>query len=250
MVETKKTRRRSRPGFIWNILTCGVLLVTLCIGSTLGLIYFFPNLSINPFPPATDIPTVEIPPSPTQTSTPRYQLPPTWTPTATEQPTATNTPAPSPTPLISPTPLPTDTSTPTPGPTATKPAFVFSVQQGSPQAIPNIYHQDLGCNWIGVAGQVLTLNGAPVTGLIVQVSGVADGKTFSPQLSLTGVMREYGPSGFEIQIGDKPFDSTNSLFIQLFEPATNLPVSDKISFSTFNDCQKNLILINFVKKTN
>ncbi len=250
MVEPKQPRKQGRPGFFWNILTCAVLLMTLCIGTMFALVFLNPQLFINPFPPPTAVPTQVTPPTPTPTITPRFQLPPTWTPTPTLEPTITFTPEPRATPLISLTPTPAPTYTATPGPTATKGAFVFSLQQGSPQAIPNIYHQDLGCSWTGVAGQVLTLNGAPVTGLIVQLSGTLGGSVFNTQLSLTGVVREYGPSGFEIQIADKPVDSTNTLYLQLLEPATNLPVSDKIYFSTFNDCQKNLILINFVKKTN
>ena len=250
VVKPKKTRRKNSSGFLWNFLTCGVLLMTMCVGVIFALVFLNPQLSINPFPPPTALPTIEIPPTPTQTNTPRYELPPTWTPTATLEPTLTFTPEPSPTPLISLTPTPGPTDTATPGPSSTPGAFVFGVQQGSPQAIPNIYHQDLGCGWTGVAGQVLTLNGAPVTGLIVQLSGSLNGVPYETQLSLTGVVREYGASGFEIQIADKPVDSVNTLYIQLLEPATNLPVSDKIFFSTFNDCEKNLILINFVKKIN
>jgi hypothetical protein len=101
---------------------------------------------------------------------------------------------------------------------------------------------------MGVAGQVTTLNGSPVTGLIVQLSGTLEGQIYETRLSLTGVVREYGPSGYEIQISDRLIESKGTLYIQLLEPATNLPVSDKVYFDTYNDCQKNLILINFVKR--
>lgn len=248
-VETPRfrSRRRSSP-FIWNVLTALLLLICACVGLFYMMIFLNPYSALNPLPPNTLFPIPDFS-TPTVTKTFLVQLPATWTPTASPEPTRTLTPVPTVTPISSNTPLPLPpTATPTTGPTETPGAFAFTVQQGSPQAIPNIYHQDAGCNWMGVAGQVTTLNGSPVTGLIVQLSGTLEGQIYETRLSLTGVVREYGPSGYEIQISDRLIESKSTLFIQLLEPATNLPVSDKVYFDTYNDCQKNLILINFVKR--
>lgn len=248
-VETPRPRRRRRSSpFIWNVLTGILLLICLCAGLFYLMIFVNPYSSLNPFPPNTLFPIPDFS-TPTPTRTFRVQLPATWTSTPTLEPSVTLTPVPSVTPRSSNTPLPQPpTATPTTGPSETPGAFAFTVQQGSPQAIPNIYHQEAGCNWMGVAGQVTTLNGSPVTGLIVQLSGTLEGQIYETRLSLTGVVREYGPSGYEIQISDRLIESRSTLYIQLLEPATNLPVSDKIYFDTYNDCQKNLILINFIKR--
>ena len=142
VVTPKQTRRsaksRRNSGFLWNFLTCGVLLMTLCVGLVFALVYLNPQLSINPFPPPTAIPTIELSPTPTPTNTPRFSLPPTWTPTATLEPTLTSTPESSPTPLVSMTPSPGPTDTATPGPTNTPGVFVFGVQQGSPVVVQTL----------------------------------------------------------------------------------------------------------------
>lgn len=248
-VDTPRFRRRRRSSpFIWNVLTGIVLLMCMCVGLVYLMIFMNPYSSFNIFPPNTQFPIPDFS-TPTITKTYLIQLPDTWTPTSSPEPTSTRTPVPSVTPISTNTPPPQPTTqVPTAGPSETPGAFAFAVQQGSPQAIPNIYHQDAGCNWSGVAGQVTTLNGSPVTGLIVQLGGNLEGNIFDTRLSLTGVVREYGPSGYEIQIADKLVESNNTLYIQLLEPATNLPVSDKIYFTTYNDCEKNLILINFIKR--
>jgi hypothetical protein len=131
--------------------------------------------------------------------------------------------------------------TPTAGPT---PVFSFVLQAGSPQAIPNIYYPDAGCNWMGVAGQATALNGGPAAGLIVQLGGTLEGKLFETRISLTGVSPQIGPGGYEIQLADKAIASNNSMWIQLVDVG-NMPFSDKIFFDTFADCEKNLIIINF-----
>jgi hypothetical protein len=54
----------------------------------------------------------------------------------------------------------------------------------------------------------------------------------------------YGPGGYEFELGEGPVASTQTLWVQLLDQAM-LPLSDKIYFDTFSECDKNLILINF-----
>jgi hypothetical protein len=123
--------------------------------------------------------------------------------------------------------------------------YPYEVQKGSPLAVQNIYHPELECFWMGVGGQVLDMSGAPVVGLIVQLGGALPGVQLSlPMLSLTGVALNYGPSGYEFQLAGEPVASKKTLWLQLLDQA-GLPVSDKVSFDTFKDCNRNLILINF-----
>ncbi len=233
--ESQQNPRRNLSSLIWNILTILALIGVLCVGSGFLIIFINPQIGLNPFPPFTEIPTLALP---TITPTVPPLLDSTWTPTPTGAPTATFTPRPTNTPLVSDTPV-IDTPAPTiPG------GYSFIIQQGSPQAISNIYDAAAGCNWMGVGGQALDMTGAPVVSLIVQLGGALGGKKFDGVLGLTGTAQQLGPGGFVFQLADKPIASQRVLWIQLLDQQ-GLPLSDKIYFDTFNDCGKNLIVIQF-----
>jgi hypothetical protein len=245
IVDAKKApTSKANNDLLWNILTILVLLGTLIVGMVLLIIFIKPQVGFNPFPPPTEvlIPTVSVP---TPTPTSRIVLPPTWTPEPTLEPSATPTLRPTITPALTDTPPVLPSNTPSGG---ANPAsqFSFVVQQGSPKAIENIYHQDLGCNYMGVGGQVTSLNGSPVVGIFVQLGGTLEGKLFETLLSMTGTAVEYGRGGYEFQIADKPIASNKTLWIQLLDQSS-LPLSDKIYFVTTEDCAKALTLINFVQ---
>jgi hypothetical protein len=233
---------RKASNVIWNVLTILVLVSAVCLAGGFLIIFLNPNSSLNPFPPPL-LPDVLA--MPTASPTPRSVLPPTWTPAPTLEPTATFTPRPSSTPLPTETPF----SLVTPGaeiPTvlATAGGMPFVLQSGNPLAIANIYHPDLGCNWMGVGGQVFDLKGAVVLGQQIQLGGVLNGTPIpSGYPTLTGVL-PYAPGYYEFTLGDKPSASTGKLWVQLVDQA-GLPMSDKIVFDTYDDCQKNLIIINF-----
>ena len=121
----------------------------------------------------------------------------------------------------------------------------FVLNQGDPVSIPNIAHPDLGCNWMGIAGKAHNLSGAPIVqGLFIQLGGTLNGKPMDNMLGTTGMVADYGPGGYEFTLGDKPIASTQTLWVQLFDQAM-IPLSDRIYFDTFSDCNKNLILVNF-----
>jgi hypothetical protein len=111
-------------------------------------------------------------------------------------------------------------------------------------AINNIGHDELGCNWMGVAGKAFDISGAPIEeGLFVQLQGTLDGEALD-MVGTVGMVSYYGPGGYEFVLGEEPIESTQTLWVQLFDQAT-LPLSDQVLFDTFADCDKNLILINF-----
>ena len=116
-------------------------------------------------------------------------------------------------------------------------------QEGSPTYIPNIYHPDAGCDWLGVGGQVIGLSNEGVLYLSIKLGGSLDGEAIEV-VTISGTAAQYGPSGYEFKLSDQAIDSTQSLYLQLLDQA-ELPLSDKFYFDTFNDCQKNLVLINF-----
>jgi hypothetical protein len=119
----------------------------------------------------------------------------------------------------------------------------YQIQPGSPAYISNFAHPELGSNWMGVAGQVFDINGDPILDMVVVIDGNLNGRNVDA-LTLTGMADAYGPGGYEIQLDQVPGDSNGTLFISLYDLSGNLLIG-RTPFSTFNDPQKNLILINF-----
>jgi hypothetical protein len=232
--EQQKPPPRNISVLILNLLTGVVLLGVILVGVLAAVIFINPQTGINPFPPPT-LPALAS--FPTITPTARSVLPPTWTPTTTLKPTATITPEPTSTPLVTQTAVILPEATITPG------EMTFEVQQGNPVAISSTtFRPDQGCNWMGVGGQALDLSGAPIRWLVVQLGGVLDGKELE-QLTMTGTATQYDQGGFEFTLANKPIASSNTIWVQLLDQA-GLPLSEKIYFDTFEDCDKNLIIIN------
>jgi hypothetical protein len=160
-------------------------------------------------------------------------------------------PADTSTPVPTSTPLPTEEAEIVPTEEVTTAVengdFPVVLHDGSPQYIPvTSFHPDFGCEWMGVAGQVIDVNGAPVQGLIIEVGGSLAGETIGEPtiLQATGLATAYGEAGFEVKLADEPIESTGSVWIQVLDQ-TGLPISERISFFTFDDCEKNLIIIYF-----
>jgi hypothetical protein len=236
--ERKRRReRRQRSDMVWNLLT-GVMLIAsvLLIGAML-LTFSNPYIAMNPFPPPT-MPVLAVLSSSTPT---RVVLPATWTPTTppiqTPKPVqVTVTPEPT---IIIPTapgitPLPTDPNA----------LFPFAVKS-QPVAMANtVFRPDSNCNWQGVAGRVEDLQGRPVVGILIRLTGVYNGKTVEMTTLSGGAQAWYGESGYEFQLGQKAIDSVSALSVQLTDQGL-LPISDRVIFNTYSTCDKNLILINF-----
>jgi hypothetical protein len=106
-------------------------------------------------------------------------------------------------------------------------------------------HPDSGCNWLGVGGTVLNVNGSPLTFQTIQLGGTLGGQAIS-RLTLSGNALAYGPSGFEFVLGQQPVASTQTLWIQLFDN-TGKPLTQKIYFDTSASCEENLVLVTFTK---
>jgi hypothetical protein len=239
--------RRPMGAVIWSLLSVALLLGVACVAFVFVIIFTNPYTSLNPFPPPTATIAVEMI-TPTSTGA-LYTLPPTWTativPTGTTAPTATPTSTlpPTPTPVtLTPTPLPSETLAPTP-----QGGFAYELRPNFPKAIENINHPDLGCDWMGIGGQVIDQKGNPITGLIVNIGGKLPGVQIKVDtFTLTGVALSYGRAGYEIKLSDKPIASKGSLWVQLVDQAQT-PISDKIFFDTFDSCDKNLIILDFLK---
>jgi heme/copper-type cytochrome/quinol oxidase subunit 2 len=232
--------RKKSPALVWNVLTILVVVTIVCVVSVFFLIFMNPYSGINPFPPPTLNTTVA---PPTATVTPRFTLIPSWTPTnvmveTTGTPEAINVPSITETPSEGVAVMEV-TLIPPPG------GFSFIARQGSPSAIDGAsFHPDAGCKWSGVAGQATSLNGESVQGLFVQLGGSMPGADPVNKLAMTGLAAQYGAGGFEISLADKVIASNGTLWIQLLDQQ-NLPLSDRVYFDTYDDCQKNLVIIYF-----
>lgn len=257
-MEDMDTPERSGPGgqgLIFNLMTVLVLLATLLSAGVYGILFINPNAGFNPFPPPT-LPSVAQ--FPTATNTSEFPtLPATWTltppftpsdtATASNTPEDTGTPTPSGTP--GPTLTPSKTPSKTPGPTATGPtptpsrtisSLPFTLQGEAPVPLPN-FANNAQCNWMGIAGQAFDLSGKPMSGLVVHLEGgglVLD--------ALTGSAPAYGPGGYEFFLNNRPVATTGIYRLQLLNTSGS-PLSDVIKVDTFADCNKNLVLVNFIQ---
>jgi len=81
--------------------------------------------------------------------------------------------------------------------------------------------------------------------MVVVLRGTLDGKSVEQQ-TVTGINKEYGPSGFEFVLGSAPVQTKNTLYVQLVD-LQNIPLSDQVYVSTSSDCAKNLVLVRFKK---
>jgi hypothetical protein len=207
---------------------------------------------------ATQQPTTVVA-TPTELSSPTTAAD---TPTATDTPTPTGTPADAtftpefiesetpylPTGMVELTSTPTLFISPTPGPSPTKTPIVsdkiYILQDGTPRLIQNFTNSNAGCQWMGAAGQVFGVGGVPMKNMVIVITGELDGELIDA-VGLTGLASAYGSGGYEIQIANHTADSTESLFVQLFD-INGMVLSDPYPIETSADCTKNLVIINFV----
>jgi hypothetical protein len=196
-------------------------------------------------------------PSATPTFTPSMTFTPSLTPSITPTGTATDTPTPTATPTETFTPsatptsvlpgLPTDTPAPPtailptfPGQQATSALLVSSYPFAarSPIYQPNLRPE--GCEWASLAGSIMGLLGEPVPNLAIEVAG----ENFQ-QIAYSGTALEFGPSGFEVNIGEEPRRGTYTL--RILGPSGEA-LSDYIYVQTDDTCDRNIAIIEFVQQ--
>ena len=118
---------------------------------------------------------------------------------------------------------------------------IYSIQRGTPAAIPNFIDIAAGCNWSGIGGQVFDQAGLPMIGLKVKISGTFDGHQVLVYLT-TGSSQRFGSGGFDLKLGDRPIAS-QTLKLQLLD-AANVALSPPFVLRTFDTCLQNLLVIN------
>lgn len=151
---------------------------------------------------------------------------------------------------LAPTAIPTNTLSPTLPPQTTStvtstPELLPFTLYGEPEPMSSamIPQQKLDCGWLVIAGQVWDLQGGPVVGMTLHLFGELDG-TAIDLTALSGSALAYGESGYQFALEGLVIDSIDSLFIQLVD-SNSLLFSHPYALQTYNDCEKNLILVNF-----
>ncbi len=146
--------------------------------------------------------------------------------------------------LTTPEPIPAATYTAIPSPTIEDESnYVFDIQAQPESISATLFKADSTCNWSGVAGQAFDLQGRPIPGITVQVTGPLYGKDIK-FLSITGSASIYGAGGYEIFLTDNPQDTRDEYQIRLVDQ-TGRGLSPRFSFDTSSDCSKNLVIVNF-----
>jgi hypothetical protein len=122
---------------------------------------------------------------------------------------------------------------------------IYALQAGTPVGIQNFVEIDNGCNWSGIGGQVFGLDGRPVTGLVVKLEGEIDGSEILVY-GITGGSLQFGPGGFLMTLADHPVASNGALSLQVIDIA-GTELSSDIALNTYNDCSRNLLLVNILE---
>lgn len=234
-----QSRRSEAPVQIWDILAILILVLTIFLVGYFVMVFINPASSLNLLPPGGGVFGNTIP---TSTVTP-LQMEPTWTASPTLQVTPSNTPRPTITPLPTNTPFslvpPTKTARPSATPTKARAPFGGSFTQVDSTVI----HPELACNWAGIGGTVVDASNSPVIGIVVVLRGTLNGTTVE-QTTVSGINKEYGPSGFEFVLGTAPVASDETLYVQLVDQQS-IPLSDPVQITTSTECNKNLVMVRF-----
>ncbi len=224
--------------FLWNLLSILVLLGILVVTAVVLVIFINPSSGVNPFPPPALPELASLPTNPPGSIAPAA-TPARPEPAATEPiaASATSTMV-----VIVPTTAAEAAGQPSEAPETPDLDEFAAIEERLPLPASE-YDPARGCDWMGVAGQVYDIQGAPIKGIRVYVRAVLDGSPIE-LIGMSGTALIYGESGYEIKLADQPIASNGQATIQLIDQA-GLPLSSAYPFDTFDTCDENLILIDF-----
>ena len=97
---------------------------------------------------------------------------------------------------------------------------------------------------------MLDINGDPLPGITVRISGNLKDQIEISVEALSGTAPHHSAGGYEIQVGElESITDQNDIYMQLFlEDGT--PASPMILFNTSGVCRNNLIYVNFLQVRN
>ncbi len=101
---------------------------------------------------------------------------------------------------------------------------------------------------MGVGGKVYDLQGAPIVGLAVRVSGELAGTPIGPLDTLTGSAADrFGFGGYYFEFSDTPTASEDTILLQVLDASSGLEISELVSLTTFDTCEQNLVFVNWAQ---
>ena len=118
------------------------------------------------------------------------------------------------------------------------------VMRGTPQALTHkLFHPQYACeDYLFIGGQVWDLQDAPITGLVVHLSGSYGGASVDLDAE-TGSAPIYGLSGYEFALENKQI-AEDQLFIELRNIEGEL-LSEPTFLTISPECDSNLIIVNY-----
>lgn len=103
---------------------------------------------------------------------------------------------------------------------------------------------------MGVAGQIFSSGGQVQTDILIKAGGDINGIPVLEDMTMPLAEPEtdlaYGPGGYELTFSSAPADTDSTVWVQLFNLEGD-PLSEKVFLITYDDCLKNLILMNFIE---
>lgn len=126
-----------------------------------------------------------------------------------------------------------------------KAVYTYKLQAGSPAYITNFSHPERACGYMGVGGQIFDSDGSPISQLAVMIKGTLNGIPIT-RFGVTGESTAFGPGGYEIILSRRPIASSQTLTVSVIGP-TGAIASSPITITTYQDCTKNLLIINYKK---
>ena len=229
----RSQRYRRKSSGMWNCLTLVVLACLVPLFLLTLIIFINPHSPINPFPPPMMPAIAELGQS---TKAPDF-----FSTQGNNQPDVVLSTEPGNTPII-------------PNPVVTQPLmevtsepvidFHYAVLNAPAAINGGLIVADHGnCQWMGVGGQVVGMDGKPIPAIKVQLGGVLN-DTEVNLTSLSGTSLQYGPAGFEFTLSERPVESNKTLWVRLLSDIDE-PLSDRVYFNTYDSCDRNLVVINF-----
>lgn len=133
---------------------------------------------------------------------------------------------------------PTNTPTDTP--------FLFDLRpDGTGLVLQSNVTNTLGCNWMGIGGRVLDVNGFDLTTRQFQVRVFGNG---IEEVRNTGSFTTfYGLTGWEVQVADAP---ANLTYLVRLETPQGTQISPDIQVTFPGTCEQNLAVVTFLQTRN
>lgn len=92
---------------------------------------------------------------------------------------------------------------------------------------------------------MLDIDNSPLTGYAIQLGGELDGVPQNMELLSGSASDILGESGYIFDLANHPIASEETLWMQLVDASSGLPLSEHVWLTTYDVCSKNFLLVNW-----